>query len=495
MRLKDVMLVGLAVAACVGCIERRELVSVPDAINEVRDEETAIPDLCQLDCAGKICGPDGCGGECGACEPGFECNIFGQCQCIPICEGLGCGSDGCGGSCGDCSEEEACEDGQCVACQPDCAGKDCGDDGCGGSCGNCFSPEGAVDNSLCQPDGVCGATCDQACENVECGSVGDCYCGECPSSQSCLTGECECKPACDGKECGMDGDCYCGACAEGYECAAGECLAAGDCVNTYHDLSSVVQKIAAMTIGKGGHPGEALDVDDNPETCAPADDCEQGLNNQLSGLLSQLEAFVDADAEIAVALEEGSIVLLMEFVSMSNSGSPFTINLLTGSPVEDRGICDYQADKCDYLVDVSSFDPVFCDPVISFDNATISDGKLWAGGADYVFVVPVPIQEGFLLVVEAHMAKLSAVVSGSGDTMKLTDGLLGGAVRKDKLMEAVDLLPEEGLPVGKGMIKNLLDMFVQPDVDADFDGELEAASIGMKFGAIAGNIVGLSAEQ
>ena len=52
------------------------------------------------------------------------------------CAGKACGPDGCGGSCGDCGEGSVCTAGHC-SCASDCAGKVCGDDGCGGSCGAC----------------------------------------------------------------------------------------------------------------------------------------------------------------------------------------------------------------------------------------------------------------------------------------------------------------------------------------------------------------------
>jgi hypothetical protein len=61
--------------------------------------------LCVPVCAGKTCGPNGCGGECGSCGPTEICNSAGTCAplCIPNCTDRICGPDGCGGSCGTCS--------------------------------------------------------------------------------------------------------------------------------------------------------------------------------------------------------------------------------------------------------------------------------------------------------------------------------------------------------------------------------------------------------
>jgi hypothetical protein len=114
----------------------------------------ADPDCatCTPDCAGRSCGDNGCGGECGTCEIGDSCNASGRCEsvCVPDCAGKQCGDDGCGGTCGQC-EGTCSAAGQCQGtCVPSCTGKTCGDDGCGGSCGTCASDldcnlEGACD--------------------------------------------------------------------------------------------------------------------------------------------------------------------------------------------------------------------------------------------------------------------------------------------------------------------------------------------------------------
>jgi len=99
---------------------------------------------------------DGCGGTCG-CPAGKLCD-GGTCQCAPQCAGKDCGPDACGGECGGCGGEGAVctADGTC--CQKQCGGKECGDDGCGGLCGTC--PGGAscnagtcvMDEEIIQPE-------------------------------------------------------------------------------------------------------------------------------------------------------------------------------------------------------------------------------------------------------------------------------------------------------------------------------------------------------
>lgn len=61
--------------------------------------------VCAPDCADKVCGDDGCGGSCGACDvAGTTCSESGDaCVCAPQCDGVECGDDQCGGSCGECA--------------------------------------------------------------------------------------------------------------------------------------------------------------------------------------------------------------------------------------------------------------------------------------------------------------------------------------------------------------------------------------------------------
>lgn len=85
---------------------------------------------CTPDCSDTVCGPDGCGGSCGACPEGEVC-LSGACQsgdggdggtggCDPVCAGKDCGSDGCGGVCGLCDANQVCVQGGCQADNTGC---------------------------------------------------------------------------------------------------------------------------------------------------------------------------------------------------------------------------------------------------------------------------------------------------------------------------------------------------------------------------------------
>ena len=83
-----------------------------DSVFDVGEFELSL-DMCKLECSGKNCGDDGCGGSCGECsEEGALC-LDGIC-CAPDCEGRVCGTDGCGDSCGECVGG-SCSNGSCIS--------------------------------------------------------------------------------------------------------------------------------------------------------------------------------------------------------------------------------------------------------------------------------------------------------------------------------------------------------------------------------------------
>jgi len=222
---------------------------------------------CSPDCAGKECGPNGCGGSCGQCPDQWYCDNY-KCKyiCEPSCTDAAgvtyeCGDNGCGGSCGQCDDDEECQNHKCVPiCTPNCGGKQCGADGCGGQCGICPPDFTCSLFGTCIPVGpMCGdGECDfwdgEDCTSCpkDCGKCGDgcvttpfpgcngCSCEECVCDMDpycceaqwdgiCVDecyecGGCGCEPDCNGKECGDDG-CggKCGVCPPDYLCKNGEC--------------------------------------------------------------------------------------------------------------------------------------------------------------------------------------------------------------------------------------------------------------------------------
>lgn len=230
---------------------------------------------CVADCAGRECGPDGCGGSCGQCEGSDTCNPMGMCEapglcgdgiCNPLNENCKYCSKDCGVCPVDCCQEQA--GGGCIdpglayeVCQtlPDCClvawGQQCvaklkelHPDSC---CGNGWCSEDEqcvceVDCGPCPPQYSCGEALDCAISCAgnpvcidQCGAaipaearerffpLVDCVSTLCPTlDMNCVfqaaNQQCApayyyclgCNTACGGRECGNN-DCggSCGTCA------------------------------------------------------------------------------------------------------------------------------------------------------------------------------------------------------------------------------------------------------------------------------------------
>ncbi len=136
---------------------------------------------CESQCDGKDCGGDGCGGLCGTCDDGWNCEA-GICEeevCVPDCGGLECGSDGCGGECGECPDNALCDGGEC-ACDVDF---EWSPDGlvCWPLCPDLSSYDPEAEACLCSDDallGLDGMTCLSECPVNSTPLDGVCVCDE-----------------------------------------------------------------------------------------------------------------------------------------------------------------------------------------------------------------------------------------------------------------------------------------------------------------------------
>jgi hypothetical protein len=180
-----------------------------------------------LSCAG-LCGvsaPGGCSCDSSCVDTDTCCpDHVDRCACLRDCAGRVCGDDGCGGSCGVCSEGAVpfCNlSGTCQAtCEPQCgpnAENQCGDDGCGEVCGTCGEGEACNGANLCVPgDWTCpehlygeSAHCDCSCgaPDPDCVRIGATF--GCPSGAACVdeTGLCDVAFCASDPQCGAPKQC------------------------------------------------------------------------------------------------------------------------------------------------------------------------------------------------------------------------------------------------------------------------------------------------
>jgi hypothetical protein len=153
--------------------------------------------LTPADCASGVC----CQGTC--CQPpATQCNLGGLC-CAPNCAGRQCGPDGCGGggTCGSCSQCQTCSD--TGHCQPAANGTPCNDGSpvcLNGQCctdghealhGGCFKIVTGSPCTGCPNPCACFGSIDGS-GNFLCSTGGSTQCGrtaDCPVGQACFLSE------------------------------------------------------------------------------------------------------------------------------------------------------------------------------------------------------------------------------------------------------------------------------------------------------------------
>lgn len=422
------------------------------------------------------------------CTGPDECGPDGQCKGPPLsCDDLNpCTEDSCDPSkgclhlplTGPCDDHNACTlDDQCVGGQ--CKGK----------------PVSCDDHNPCTKD-----LCDPVagCRNEP--FVGPCNDGNaCTANDTCTAGKCQGSPvSCnDGNPCTSD-SCHpvagcqhlpvAGPCDDGNPCTVDDHCEAGVCVGTPQGLcctpvfNAPVNKVTVLALGESGRPGHALNVDGKP-TCSPPDNCEAGLDNSLAPFAGL------ANKPLQEAVDKGQVILLFEHRGFNTQGKPYKLALWQGKPV-DPG-CNVQQQTCAYFVPEELLAPD-CEPLVAFTNAKVSGSKLTAGGVGTNYPFSIPIAPGVMLDVVLVNAMMEATVTLQGGKPTAMTGVLAGAVPKATMIAAVQAIPDDQLPVSKDLILQMLNLLIVNDIDSDKDGNLDAASIGIRFQAIPGIIAGVA---
>ena len=268
-----------------------------DAVDVV-DSRTG--DACQPACEGQVCGDDGCGGSCGGCDIGRQCDA-GQCVDIPCenstdCPGnLVCDKDS--GACVECTGDEDCpegltcgEDHQCHMvheCESDidCKQYDMVCDKDNGECVECLEDSDCEDAEYCNTGYCVADACTAGEKKCEENTVRECSANgsewtikkECAANQYCEEAACH-DYLCDPGEVFCDGQVYkvCDQAGKGlqYEedCGAKDqyCSNQG-CIDTVCPPSEVYCTGPAK-VGTCSSDGMTLTEED----CQPEHYCEAG---------------------------------------------------------------------------------------------------------------------------------------------------------------------------------------------------------------------------
>ena len=398
----------------------------------------------------------------GACISGGEtnCNDGNICT-IDVCDSLA--------GCYYLATENPCCIGQTSVCDD---GNPCTDDLCDGDGGCDYQANTATcdDGDACTDPDVCF---EQECDGKEitCADTNQCTRDECNSSVGCVF------VPLSGIEC-----------TDAFECTTDEMCVDGLCVGDESgcvcepEFSDTVAKLTSILIGDGGHPGEALDLDGNPDTCTPSSDCSEGINNAL-GLLAGI-----VNSELEGTVQEGSLILVTEFRDFDRN--PFDLGMYTADLDPGNESCNVQEDSCDYVVSRDTIDPDTCEPLIIL-SATRSGDLILGGGRGTIFPFEIPLGESVLTLV-LYDVQLEGTITESDGHLTTFSGILGGAVRRTDLLAAINAVDPDSLPFPPSAIIGLLNSVVEDDIDTDDVEGPDAASIGLKVSGIRAQLVGTS---
>lgn len=235
------------------------------------------------------------------------------------------------------------------------------------------------------------------------------------------------------------------------------------CVPACEDPDDAIQftphvfRLTSLVLPPSGHPGQGLDLDNNPATCGPSYTgcspcCSGGIDNWL-GLLS---GFIpDVNTALAGALLSGSIHILLEIDDLANG--PQLVNGYQGDLDPDNPGCtnfNSGSQVCNYVVDGVDLDNRVCKKKanISFpvtvSNLPSSPAQVVGGGPESSFTLSVPVFGTQLALTARYLHIVSSVVH-SGGVVSTASGILGGAIVHRELKQTILALPD-GLCEGGG---------------------------------------------
>jgi hypothetical protein len=369
-------------------------------------------------------------------------------------------------------------------------------------CHHALDPATACDDDnpctkeTCTPETGCGhEILTGPCEDGNlCTSPDTCVAGTCKPGPAVTCGEptqCAkpfCAPAVGCAVQFQDGDCDDGyACTQLDQCLGGHCagVKTQTCEICTVEPNPEAVKVTVLQISPGGNAGQGLDLDGNKDTCAPSTDCSGGVDNEL-GLLA---GFVNDG--LTTSVQGGYLMYVVAFTDFSTTGKDFTIDFLASDLVESDKLCNFQASECKYHPYQDSLDPA-CSPVVHFDNAHLAGNTLVAGGPGYTFGLAATLMGGTPMHIAIANSRVQATIQldGTGTHVTGMDGFIGGAVDKTELLSTISALPDE---VFQGMDKTqviaFLDTVIENDLDSDYDGTPDRASVSIRFSAIPADLV------
>jgi len=424
------------------------------------------------------------GGVChdsGAAKPGDVCRT---CQPAKSAVGFSIAATACDDG-NACTKGEACDlagacTGSAVACGDD---NDCTVDSCvpATGCVHGVKTGPCSDGNPCSVGDLCdGKTCKAGTAVLGCDDKNTCTVDSCKAGVGCA--HALSKAPCD------DGE----ACTTPDTCTGGVCVGVktNACPTCNLLFGSSASKLIQFQIGTSGAPGDGIDVDGDPKTCAPAANCSGGIDNAAA----LLAGFINKP--IIASVDDGTLTFVAELAGYVGEGIPFTLNLYYAEMAKeskDAG-CKPHAEVCKWLIGQSAL-TAQCKPKFSFASAMVKNGKLEAGTKDTVFAMDASMigaKNATLYVKGARILGEVTFVAGTNE-VKAVQGILGGAVPQTAIVDIIGSLDASAFAafgLSKAQVLTIVEAVLEIDQDVDGDGQKDAASIGIRFSGVGAVLAG-----
>ncbi len=470
------------------------------------------------------------------CDDGDPCTQFDSCKSNGTCAGakLGCDDgkactlDACTAAAG-CTHTDldtgACDDGNPCTLNDGCKGGSCK----AGTDKLVCDDKNPCTKDTCDPKVGCTAANDPlACDDQEGCTIDSCdpttgckhvslNVGDaCSTGDLCISGS-TCSPTlkcqggnpvgCDDKNICTDDFCKSTkgcihaintlSCDDGEYCTYPDLCTGGQCIGVKTNMCPLCNKIFSdfdgkltqFQIGTSGNPGDGIDVDGDPKTCAPDGDCSAGIDNAASVL-----AFI-VNQPLIDSVNNGQFTFVAELAGYQGENIPFTLNLYYATmDISSKNVnCDQQQDVCNWLAMQTAF-TAGCQPKFSFKDAIVTGGVLTAGGSDTLFAMDASLlgAKNATLYVKGARVEAKVTFTPDGKAVQGMSGALGGAVPSPVVVDIINAMDDSVFASlgGKANALVLVQQLLAVDIDTDGDGNKDASSIGLRFSALGAKIVG-----
>lgn len=180
-------------------------------------------------------------------------------------------------------------------------------------------------------------------------------------------------------------------------------------------------------------------VDDEPVCCrnfGEISDDPDAIDNAVADLADSFSLFLDIQAEITEAIEDGSIALLLHHRDLAGEDDTFDLEILFADFAADTEYEDAEGGEGTFEISEVSYDDGGS-PQVVFEDAELAGAALTTDPSEISVVAPVGEDA---LAISVQESELSGNASVTEDDIAYDSGELSGYVSLDLLFEEMNTL-------------------------------------------------------